>query len=208
VPRRHAATGPLLIAALLAANIAYAPPTVVAAATAAAAPKYSFPAELQVAPVALRAGELDWLYKDGATSVERVRFSFEGISGSLILVESTTWRAHHNPERCFENYGLRKESENVVLIDPDHSARVLRLARGASGATHGAMYWFQSKDTRTDDYGTRLWSAFSLSAPNYVLVSVLFDASLPPDHPALYRLARVLRQSVDTRLMAHPQTSP
>lgn len=198
--------------ALLVANAAYMPRAWAVSAAHAPVGPLTYPNGLHVAPVELRQGELDWLYRDGAESVERIRFEWRGdarsatssvtgsVTGSLILVQSSTWRAHHKPERCFENYGLRAEHEQTLLIDAGHPARFVRLAQNAGGHKHSALYWFQSADHITDDYGARLWSAFTLTPPRWVLVSVLFDNAHDENQPELHSLARALRAVVQQRL--------
>lgn len=170
-----------------------------ATASQQAQPALNFGPTIHTTPLQLRPGELDWLYQDGAEQVERVRFRYQpdtqaandaAISGSMLIVGSHTWRAHHNPERCFENYGLATLSSMTHLItsngaDQALPMRILSLSNGKKDGQLSAAYWFQSADKSTDDYGTRLWAAFSLQKQPWVLVTILFDQPLDARAPNL-----------------------
>jgi exosortase O len=169
--------------------------------TSSAAPEqWRFPAGLNARPVQLRPGELDWLLRDGAESVTWLRFEWRGIRGSMLLVPSKNWRAHHYPERCFENYGLLVERSATNLVNNSLPVRFLTLTNGKPGGQLTAAYWFQAADRATDDYGTRLWSALSLNPQRWVLVSILFDDGLVPDSPETQSLYMALRDTVHERL--------
>ena len=67
---------------------------------------------------------------DGAESAERWRFEWRGLSGSMIVVTSRTWRAHHRPERCFEVYGLTLDDSRTHLVRPEFPLRFVSLGDG------------------------------------------------------------------------------
>jgi hypothetical protein len=83
---------------------------------------------------ALTQGEQKWLADSGVETAERWRFEWRGLKGSLLMVTSDTWRAHHRPERCFEVYGLTVESAHTALVQPDFPVRLLSLGVGRRGA--------------------------------------------------------------------------
>ncbi|GAB4204569.1 MAG: hypothetical protein OHK0022_29840 [Roseiflexaceae bacterium] len=184
---------PGLIAALLLLNAGYAPHT----AVASAAPPlvWRAPAKLATTPLELRPGELDWLMRDGAESVERVRFRWGASSGTLLLVTSSSRRAHHYPERCFEAYGLTIEQSATHLVEPLLPLRLLEL-QSPSGAGFTAAYWFQSAERVTDDYGARFWDDLAGGQRRWVLVSLLFDTPQDPNSADLRTLSGALRDSV------------
>jgi len=203
-----------LVLALAGCNLAYTErPTL---APVAQSPSHmALPAALSTQPIVLRPGELDWLIDDGAEAVERVRFAWPGpagnarsLTGSMLLVQSTSWRAHHKPERCFENYGLRVEQTQAHIFGKTGAAMPVRLLSLTNGQADGqltALYWFQSKDSVTDDYGSRLWSAMSLQPARWMLVTVLFDQpydiNSPAEAKALSTLALAMRAAVHAQLM-------
>lgn len=138
-------------------------------------PAWDFPESFQITALPLKPDETAWLTRDGAESAVRVRFAYQGISGSLILVPSKTWRAHHYPERCFQVYGLNMDESHAQLITGDFPLRAVTLRDPKTGTRWDAAYWFQSAARTTDDYGTRIW-ADTVGAPQrWVLVSILFD---------------------------------
>ncbi len=129
---------------------------------------FVFPFETEPEP--LTEWERQWLVKDGAESAERHTFTYNNLEGSMILVTSKTWRAHHKPERCFEVYGLPLGEAQTTLIRPDFPLRVLDLDDGR----YTASYWFQSAATTTDDYATRIWADATSERDRWVLVSMVF----------------------------------
>jgi exosortase O len=165
--------------------------------------RIALPPGLITEPLTLRPGELSWLIDDGAEAIERVRFRWGSVSGSLLLVQSSTWRAHHKPERCFENYGLRVEYAETQLLRADLPVKAMTLSNDKLAGQRSALYWFQSQSKATDDYGTRLWSTFSLQPERWVLVTVLFDGAYAintPQHKDMTTLAAALQDVVQTQL--------
>lgn len=79
-------------------------------------PTWKFPDSLVTEPMPLKPDEIEWMTRDGADSAERRRFEWRGITGSMILITSRTWRAHHRPERCFEVYGLSLDDSAPILL--------------------------------------------------------------------------------------------
>jgi len=132
---------------------------------------WQFPAEMQMEPSPLKADELAWFEKDGAETAVRYTFQWHNFSGSMILVSSRTWRAHHRPERCFEVYGLPIGQTSTHLVDEQFPVKHVSLATG----TRQAAYWFQTDGLITDDYGTRIWHDLSPERSRWTLVSILFD---------------------------------
>ena len=69
--------------------------------------------------------------------------------GSLLLITSDTWRAHHRPERCFEAYGLtgRPVAQHAAQRrfpsargEPERCAGALPLFGGLLAASAGARH--------------------------------------------------------------------
>ena len=120
--------------------------------------------------------------------------------GSLLLITSDTWRAHHRPERCFETYGLKVEQSHSTLLDADFPVRVVNLSASQGRFRYSAVYWLQAPGRVTDDYATRIWSDLSPQRQTWVLVTVLFDSAVDPTRPELNDLYDGLRQTVAQRL--------
>jgi exosortase O len=180
---------PALLSGLLVLNLLHAPKLNEQKVSATATP-FALPSELNAQLLPLRPGELIWLFEDGAERVDRVRFTWRGHTGSLLLVTSTHWRAHHKPERCFENDGLRVQTTATHLVNGQLPVRVLSLTGSNDKLTLSAAYWFQSTTRATDDYSARLWSAMSPQPERWVMASVLFDRTIDPrgaDAEALYQ---------------------
>lgn len=168
-------------------------------------PTWSFPAELNAEPMPLKPDEFQWLAREGAESADRRRFEWRGISGTMILITSKTWRAHHRPERCFEVYGLSMDDSRTHLVNAGFPVRYVSLGDGRDRDLYSATYWFQSAEQATDDYGTRIWADLSPQRDRWVLVSILFDGLQDPQEADLQALYLALHDSVQRYLNhVHP----
>lgn len=173
--------------------------------TAVAVEPWQFSEQLRTEALPLTPDEAAWFVEDGAESVERVRFAWQDISGqtvsgSMILVTSRTWRAHHRPERCFEVYGLSLDQSITHLTSNQQPIRSVRLGNGGSESLYAATYWFQSANQITDDYGVRVWADTKMNSARWVLVSILFDGVNELSEPAVEKLIGELQQTVGERL--------
>ncbi len=166
----------------------------------AVAPAWHFPAVLQVEPLPLKPDETEWLTRDGAATAERLRWQWGEVSGTMILITSQTWRAHHRPERCFEVYGLTLDSSQPHLVSPEFPLRLVTLGKGEQRQLYTAAYWFQSATRTTDDYGARIWADASLEREPWVLVSILFDGPVQPHDDEVRQLYLALHEAVDNYL--------
>jgi exosortase O len=163
-------------------------------------PTWSFPAELIDQPLPLRPDEFQWLAREEAESADRRRFEWRGISGTMILITSKTWRAHHRPERCFEVYGLSVDDTHTHLVNADFPVRAVSLGDGREHDLFSATYWFQSAEQSTDDYGTRIWADLAPQRDRWVLVSILFDGLQDPQEDDLQAFYLALHDSVQDYL--------
>jgi exosortase O len=154
----------------------------------------------------LKPDEIEWLTRDGAESADRQRFEWRGVTGSMILITSTTWRAHHRPERCFEVYGLSIDATQTHLVTPDFPVRAVSLGKADHRRLFTAIYWFQSTGQTTDDYGTRIWADLALEQERWVLVSILFDNVQQPQTAELQELYLLLHQAVAHNLAGQDRT--
>jgi exosortase O len=190
---------PSLILAILVLALVYTPRPEVAAAQVQT--ELQFPDELSVEPWSFSPGELEWLSADGPLSASRWRFAWEPPEGttrygSVLLITSDTWRAHHRPERCFEAYGLTVDSAYSTLLEADFPLRVLSLSTGRGRYHYSAVYWLQAPGRVTDDYATRIWSDLYPQRQTWVLVTILFDTAVDPTRADLQDLYAELRQTV------------
>jgi len=201
---RPAWLGPALAVAILAMILGYAPRP--ETGLGQPPPAWKFPAELKTQPMPLNPDEIAWLTRDGADSADRHRFEWRGISGSMILITSNTWRAHHRPERCFEVYGLSLDDSRTHLVTPNFPVRLVALGNGQGHSLLTATYWFQSANRTTDDYATRIWADVAPQRKRWVLVSILFDNVHNPNNPDVQQFYTALRQSVARHLKGGPSS--
>lgn len=193
-PARPQWLAPFLAVTILGLALLYAPHP--QTGLAQPPPTFDFPAELIARPMPLKPDEVEWLTRGGAESAYRQGFTWRGISGSMILITSTTWRAQHRPERCFEVYGLALDDSRTHLVAPDFAVRFVLLGdrRGRDRLT--ATYWFQSAERTTDDYGTRLWADLAPTRERWILVTILFDRVRDPNATDVRALYLALRDTV------------
>lgn len=195
----------LIVMALL-----YAPrvqPASAAGAPVSALTDY-FPASLDAVQWTLTPGETKWLSGGGAIPVDAARWRFEwrGTSGSLLLIRSNTWRAHHRPERCFTVYGLDVQESQPNLVTPNFPLRQLTLGKaGNPRPVYSAAYWLQSTDKVTEDYAVRIWDDLAPQPAPWVLVTVLFDQPVDFDTRDTRALFNTLRQTVQSSLTSGQQ---
>lgn len=195
--KRPAWLTPALAGAILVMGLLYTPrPQAVKAQSV----PWEFPAALQAETWAFAPSEVRWLQQSEVDAAERWRFEWQGLSGSMLFVTSTTWRAHHRPERCFEVYGLKQDTAYTQLVAPDFPVQILALEMEGSPQSYSAAYWLQSASQVTDDYATRIWADLAPDKQPWVLVTILFDQGAVPRGEEAQALYRALRDVVQEHL--------
>ena len=163
-------------------------------------PAWTFPNELMVEPLPLKPDENEWLTRDGADAADRFRFKWRNMSGSMILITSHTWRAHHRPERCFEVYGLSLDNSSTYLVNPTMPVRLVALGDGSRQTVFTATYWFQSAMQTTDDYGTRIWADLAPQRDRWILISIIFDEVTDPNSKDMTDFYVMMHETVAKQL--------
>ncbi|MBE0698253.1 MAG: hypothetical protein IH586_15145, partial [Anaerolineaceae bacterium] len=166
---------------------------------------WQFPTHLVTQAWPLISEEKEWLAQAGVQTVERRHFTWHGLKGSFLFVTSTSWRAHHRPERCFEVYGLEVDESSTELAAANFPVRLLSLKSASSAGNQAALlsaaYWLQSAEQTTDDYATRIWADLSPHRQKWVLVTVLFDTALDAETVEAQGLYLALRDVVAQNLL-------
>jgi exosortase O len=182
---------PVMAGIVLVMGLLYTPrPQVVQARSL---PPWTFPDQLHTEAWQFSPEEAQWLKQSEVETAERWHFSWQGLSGSMLFVTSSTWRAHHRPERCFEVYGLTQDTADTFMVEPDFPVHILSLEVEGSTDKYAAAYWLQSAHQTTDDYATRIWADLAPERQPWVLVTILFDNDRDPragDAQALYQTLR------------------
>jgi exosortase O len=202
IPHRPIWLAPALAAAILAMALVYTPRP--QTGLTQSPPTWEFPAGLVTEPIPLKPDEVEWLTRDGAESADRRRFEWHGITGSMILISSTTWRAQHRPERCFEVYGLSLDDSRTYLVAPNFPVRFVSLSDDKGHVRSSATYWLQSADRTTDDYGTRIWADLAPRRQRWVLVTILFDGAYDPHSTDIQAFYTALHAAVAQSLKGDP----
>ncbi|MFC1611258.1 exosortase O [Myxococcota bacterium] len=155
----------------------------------------SLPTGVDVESIALTDVEQRHFHDQGASFVQKVRFSWGDLEGSLLVVQSESFRAHHLPDRCITASGLTIAGRHTLLVEPDFPVRHVEL-EAHPGA---AYYWFQSKKLTTEDYSARVWADISGHERSWVLVSVIIDQLSGSAHPP--ELFLLLHDAVQASLL-------
>ncbi len=177
---------PVLLGGVLGMALVYQPrPPEAPALNPGVVLNWQVPAQWTTEPAPMTPAELELITQGGAEATDRRRFHWNGLSGTLLLVTSRSWRAQHRPELCFEVYGFTIENSVTRLVTPDFPLKALALSADTATTRYAAVYWFQSKDRTTEDYSARMWADLQPQRARWVLVTVLLDAAPTPDDPAL-----------------------
>lgn len=141
----------------------------------------------------LTATEAQFFNKQNTSWVEKLRFNSNSLSGSMLIVKSDTWQAHHPPELCLMGNGLKIDSMNSKHLNDSINARWLSLEDEKLSAT----YWFQSSEITTDDFIARIWDHITHHDKTWVLVSVLFDRQENPDSKTIKDFTNTIYRTIN-----------
>lgn len=191
---------PLLAIGIAGMALAYTPrPQPV---MAQAAINWLFPSDIQMQLNPLSPELFAWVTEDGAEFADRWDFTWQGesdqVSGTLMFVTSTAWRAQHRPDRCFRAHDITVETSQTILFDDNFSAQMVLVSGGPHQAT--ALYWLQSGSRATDDFATRIWSDLTPERQPWVLVTLLLDDVYPTDSDSVRTIAEIVRSAVEKSL--------
>ncbi|MEL6440048.1 MAG: exosortase O [Cyanobacteria bacterium J06621_8] len=156
----------------------------------------NLPATITTETLPLTPAEANFFDNPANPLVQKVRFNSNNLSGSMLIVASNTWQAHHPPELCFTGNGLKVDQMESRQLNPEINARWISLQNGELSAA----YWFQSPQTTTDDFIARIWEHITQREQTWVLVSVLFDAAKNPQSPEINNFSQNVYQAIAQNL--------
>ncbi len=157
---------------------------------------FDWPQTLVAERLPLSAAEQQLFKSEPNVASQKLRFVRGDISGSMLVVLSRGWHAHHPPELCFVGNGLKVDSMTRIQLASAISARWLSLQAGQLAAT----YWFQSSQRTTDDFLARFWDSAIRREQTWVLVSILFDHAYRADSPEIGAFVTTVHSVIDHRL--------
>lgn len=138
-----------------------------------------------------------------ATEAHKWGFRHGEIAGSLLVVATTSWQAHHAPELCLTAGGLEVLKLEPFALEPGFELHRLDLEGGRT-----AVYWFQSPERTTGSLLLRFWHDLARGERRWVLVSTLFDTTVDLRSPALASWLRQLHQDVAVGLRLENRGDP
>jgi exosortase O len=184
----------LIVSSLVFLSFMPTPPATAVAPTNFA--QLQWQGELQSKAIELNPTEKNFFAAFPGVSTHKEQFQLNGISGSMILVSTSTWQAHHAPELCFVSSGFRVNHMEQTQLTDEISGRWLNLNDGKQTAA----YWFQSADRTTDNYLDRIWSEITRQEPKWTMVSILFDQSVQPDSPDVQAMVDQVHDAIATTM--------
>lgn len=180
-----------LLAGLLALSLIPHPTPTVAAMPVLLDLTWSTP--MQAESVPLFEYEQAFFANHPGVIAEKQRFEYEGITGSMVLVSSPTWQAHHSPELCYVSGGFQVNQMSQQQLSPTVLGRWLSL----NDNTRSAAYWFQSPHRTTDSYLERLWADLTRQERTWTMVSILFDQAHQPQEVNLQAFLDTVQTELD-----------
>jgi exosortase O len=195
-----------LVAVLL--TLSLIPRPVITAPSLPSLGQLNWPADMQVESMPLTEPEQTFFVTYPGVVADKQRFNFDlassaldsstadaGISGSMILVASPTWQAHHSPELCYIGNGFRINQMRQQQLTSTVLGRWLWLDQNQTG--YAATYWFQSPHHTTDSYLTRLWADLTRQEQSWTMVSILFDQPYAPEAPEMQAFLNQVQMTLD-----------
>lgn len=162
------------------------------------------PIDLTLDELPLTAGEQSLYFQHGGVLARKWRFAQGAQTGSLLLVMSRSFRAHHPPEVCLAASGLRVDGMRRVRVEATSAAPFSVRMLGIESGARAAFYWFQSRERTTDSLLTRTLDDIRHRRQAWVLVAVLFDGPQDAEGASVQALLGRLHQAVAKLLQGVP----
>jgi exosortase O len=153
-------------------------------------------ATIQTQAVPLAPVEQNFFAEYPETTARKYRFQGKGVSGSMLLVASPTWRSQHTPELCLVGMGFEVDHMEATQLTTAIQGRWLSLNQGKYAAT----YWFQSPKQTTGDFLTRMWGEVSRQDSTWIMTSILFDQAQASNQADVQQLLGEVYASIDRHL--------
>ncbi|MBW4516046.1 MAG: exosortase O [Timaviella obliquedivisa GSE-PSE-MK23-08B] len=154
--------------------------------------KLEWSTSIQTQPIALNPYEQKFFANYPGVTTQKQQFKFQNLTGSVVLVASPTWQAHHAPELCLTAVGYHIDQMIGKALTPAISARWLTLNGGQKTST----YWFQSATRTTDDFFVRFWGEVFRKDSTWTLVSLVFDQSHSADEPSVQAFLTLIHHAL------------
>ncbi|MEM9567870.1 MAG: exosortase O, partial [Cyanobacteria bacterium P01_E01_bin.34] len=161
------------------------------------------PQQLQATALPLSPIETQFFQHSTYPIAEKWRFDWQGVSGSMLVVASHNWQAHHPPELCMAGNGFEVDGMTHRQIMEDLDARWLSLENGTLSAT----YWFQSPQGTTDEFMTRFLESITHRHNPWTMVSILFDRAIAPDDESVQAITAAVQAAVADSFIPNEQAS-
>jgi exosortase O len=155
--------------------------------------KIVFPNHYSITPIRLSEAEKKLLLSQTHDYAEKLKFTNDTISGSLLLARTINWRSHHKPELCYQSIGFKTDISKTIILESNFEVRELTF----SNSKQTAYYWFQSNDVTKSDFSSRIWDSVLGKQKDWTMVSVLFREKLNPQntHEFLIDMKNIISQS-------------
>ncbi|KOR31789.1 hypothetical protein TI05_11395 [Achromatium sp. WMS3] len=148
------------------------------------------PAAMQTSILPLTPGEKRYFARGLTTIAQKWRFNWKFMKGSMLIVHSQDFNMFHAPELCMVANGILVDSMQTMSMG-SNSFRLLSLNQG----TATGIYWLQSANFVTDDFGVRYWQYIFNKDKDWRMVVVILQIPYPPDKLIITDLINCIRAS-------------
>jgi len=152
-----------------------AQPNEIATNATVSSPTMQFPLGWASFPVALNDQE-KLFFAGKQVAIDKIGFKHGTIEGSMILVSSKIWKTQHHPKHCLQAQGFSVIQDQSTLLA--NAMRIRQLTLLKNNQSYTALFWWQSADTQTDDYGRRVFSSMTHPSKSWTMISLLIKNEL------------------------------
>lgn len=127
--------------------------------------------KINAKPLPLTAVENQFFAAKENSSASKWKFDYNGIKGSLLIVESSALNGMHSPEICFMGSGMKINSTKEERIG-NINCTVINL----NNNRQTAAYWMQHNNTTTSCFLNRFWEHIVYGKKLWTMKVVLLDS--------------------------------
>lgn len=118
-----------------------------------------------------------------------------GRAFSLLIISSSSWRTHHNPELCLQGTGHQIDGSEIIQIN---GLIIKQLSLNDGKDT--VFYWFVNGDKSVMDYSERVWEGLKNPRDIWTLVEIGFHGSVDLRNPDIINLIELVHTNVQRYL--------
>ncbi len=146
-------------------------------------PTFILPASWNLTTLPLTPVEASFFKTNSSEVLLKAHFEKDPLNGSLLIVQTTSWKGHHDPKICLQGNGMSLEPSETKLIDPDFPIQWIPF----TNSSQAASFWFQSTSEITEDFSARIWKDLFGKEQEWVMVSIVFENAHEMKDPVIMK---------------------